>query len=87
MRLQRNPVSAGCAAVLSAHSERALATLQGHRSICLGVGGGTLPALWAARFRRSRMDCVDCDAAIVALSRRLLSLSAPVHSDPLHILN
>jgi len=30
------------------------------------------------------MDCVDCDAAIVALSRRLLSLSAPVRPWPLH---
>ncbi len=59
-------------------AQRALITCQGHRSICLGIGGGTLPALWASRFRQARMDCVDCDAAIVALSRRLLSLSAPV---------
>jgi hypothetical protein len=62
---------------------------QGQRSVCLGIGGGALPALWAARFPAARMDAVDCDPAVVQLSRELLSLSAPVrcmmpvpHSSP-----
>ena len=48
--------------------------------VCLGIGGGALPALFAARLPNVTMDAVDIDPVVVVAAAQLLSMASLVRT-------
>lgn len=51
---------------------------RGNLAVCLGVGGGSLPALLAHHYPQTLIQAVEIDPAIIDVARRYMSLSAPM---------
>mmetsp|Transcript_17075 Transcript_17075/g.51015 ORF Transcript_17075/g.51015 Transcript_17075/m.51015 type:complete len:417 (-) Transcript_17075:447-1697(-) len=45
--------------------------------VCLGIGGGALPALLAVCYPQTLVQAVDIDPVVISVAKRYMSLSAP----------